>query len=261
MDGANSPRTMSGTAPFAYDDAELLELLAAPLLLDGEAAYYLSERGFGEYLGVSADVSSFPCAVEVMHSMPEFNREREMVSMMIGGGRYLLTIQDSETRVVSSFSTGSPVAYTVVAPALTWFENRLGGRIAVYGLSLNAPLDWIFYNRKRKIQLIETLTWLTHGELPVCADTDQDVFLLHGRDKNDNKRAYLCLYNLNPDTIDRVRIAYPGQVTHIEKLTLKGKWKTVDFTTEDQRLQCKVNAPTMKPLILRLATSASTQDR
>jgi hypothetical protein len=252
-DAAASPRAMSGTAPWAFSDDELLRVLAGPLLLDGEAAWHFSERGMGELLGVTAEPSSFPCAVEFMHVIPESRRARDTASGITGGGRYLLTPQSGETRVVSSFASGSPAAYTTVAPALTWFQNHLGGRVAVYGLSMRAPLEWVFYNSKRKTHLIETLTWLAGGAPPVVVETDLDVFALYGRDRTDDKRAYLCLFDLNPDPVEQVRIVLPGRIDRIERLALSGTWVPVRFTTEGQSIRCAADAPTMEPFILRLS--------
>jgi hypothetical protein len=247
------PQVMNGTAPLAYNHDELMRFISGPLLLDGEAASHFSERGMGEFLGVTAERASFPCAVELLHTIPGSKRVRDRVSFMIGEGRYLLQPQSVETRIVSSFATGSPAVYTPVAPALTWFHNALGGHVAVYGLSMDAPLDWVFFNRKHKIQLIETLTWLAGGKSPTVVVTDRDVFLLHGIDRKDCNREYLCLFNLHPDTIKRVEITLPGrEFTSIAKLTLEGKWMPVYFTQIGESIQCDADAPTMEPLILRL---------
>jgi hypothetical protein len=177
---------------------------------------------------------------------------------MIGGGRYHLEPQSEATRIVASFATGSQAAYATVAPALTWYQNSLGGRIAVYGISMHAPLDWVFFNRKRKTQLVETLSWLAGGVSPVVVDTDLDVLLLHGRDKTDGEQDYVCLFNLNPDTLEGVRIVLPGhRISRLERLTLRGEWTPVEFTLQGQSIRCDTDAPTMEPCLLRLNRRSS----
>ena len=250
-----SPRVMSGTAPLAYSRDELLNLLAGPLLLDGEAAWCFCQKGLGEFLGVTVQQKRFPCAVEIMHVIPESNRVRDSINTMTGDGRYLLQSTSGDTRIVSSYATGSQAGYQIVAPALTWYQNDLDGRIAVYGISMHAPLDWIFFNRKRKAQLIETLTWLAEGVSPVYIETDLDVFALHGMDKTDDNIEYICAFNLNPDTVEGMRFTVPGRkVNRIERLSMRGQWEPVAFSVEGQSILCDVDAPTMESIILRLAT-------
>jgi len=46
--------------------------------------------------------------------------------------------------------------------------------------------------------------------------TEALVYVLHGADKIVDDREYICLFNLNPDTIERVSITLPGKaVTRI----------------------------------------------
>jgi len=251
-DTDESPRAMCRTAPLAYTTDELLGFLSCGLLLDGEAAWHICKRGLGEHLGVTAQPASDPCDCELVHVNPGSERIEELVIGMTGGGRYRLVPESDDTVVVSSFATGAPPSHTVVGPALTWYTNELGGRVAVYGVSMDAPLDWIFFNGKRKRQLLETLAWL--GDCPpAVVETDLDVYMLHGRDKLDDRAEYACLFNLNPDTIDSVRIALPGRaVAGIEKLAMSGRWEPVGFTVEGHTIHCDADARTMEPLILML---------
>jgi hypothetical protein len=113
-------------------------------------------------------------------------------------------------------------------------------------------LDWIFYSRKRKTQLLETLTWLADGVPPAFVETDRDVLLLHGRLKSDARQQYACLFNLHPDTIERVRILLPEtKVTRLERLDLSGAWRPVGLDVRGRTIHCAVDAPTMEPLLLR----------
>ena len=251
-----SPRAMCRTAPLAYTNEELESFLSGPLLLDGEAAWHLCERGLGEHLGVTVQSSSAPCAMEVMHVCPGSERSEELDTWMIGGGRYDLAPESDDVVIASSYATGSQAAPVLTGPALTWYENERGGRVAVYGLSMDAPMDLVFLNRKRKIQLLETLTWLADGVPPVVADTDLDLYVLHGRDMVDDGMEYACLFNLNPDAVEDVRMALPGPlVTSVERLAMDGVWKPVDFSTEGASITCQTDALTMEAVILRLRRS------
>ena len=253
-DTVASPRALCRTAPLAYTTEELTDFLSGSVLLDGEAAWHLCKMGLGEYLGVTAQPTSDACAYELMHLTPGSERTRELAVGMSGDGRYRLTPESDETLTASSFATGSPAAYTVVGPALTWHTNKLGGRVAVYAVSMNSPMDWVFFNSKRKTQLLETLTWLADGSPPVVVETDLDVYMLHGHDTTDDGVEYTCLFNLNPDTVENVCITLPGKkVTNVEMLTMNGQWEPVSFTSKGSAIRCDADARTMEPCILRLA--------
>lgn len=248
-----TPCAMSGTAPFGFDDKEILGALRGPVLLDGEAAWHLCERGFSKHLGVRVDRATSAATAELMHVIPESDRTTETSTGLLGGGRYLLEVTSPSTRVVASFVSGSRGRYTKGTPALSWHENESGGRVAVYGLSMKANIEWVFFNRKRKRQLLETLTWIGRGTGPVVAETDLDAVLLHARDRSDAALQYIALLDLNPDTVEGFTFRLPGSnVATVERLSTSGRWQRIGFTTDGDRVRCVVDAPTMEPLILRL---------
>ena len=209
--------------------------------------------GLGEYLGVSVEPTDEPCAYEVMHVVPGVERGREVVVGMSGGGRCRLTPASERTVVASTYATGSPGALTLSTPALTWHMNSLGGRVAVYGLSMQTSLEWVFLNSKRKRQLLETLTWLAGGDAPAHVDSDLDVFVMHGKDTEDEATEYVCLFDLNPDPLEDPALALPGErVASVERLAMNGAWESVGFEWGGGSLRCAAAARTMEPLILRL---------
>ncbi len=80
--------------------------------------------------------------------------------------------------------------------------------------------------------------------------------MLHGRDTTDKHREFLCLFDLNPDTIEQVRITLPGaETSQVERLHRDGTWAVVQFTQDGQVLRCDLDAPTMEPVILRVRRS------
>jgi hypothetical protein len=256
-DSAPGPRdgtsAMSCAAPWGFDDAEILEFLKRPLLLDGEAAWLLAKRGFSRHLGVTVEPTSAPCTAEILHAIPESPVHRETMTGMTGDGRYLLSPASPATRIVSSYVSGTKARFTRDSPGLTWYENELGGRVAVYGLSMRASLDWMFYNGKRKRQLLETLTWLGRGTGPVVADTDLDVLLLHGRDTAAPDRRYLAVFDLNPDTVEGLAVRLPGRPARsVERLSPAARWDRVGFSQDGETVRISLDVPTMEPCVLRL---------
>ena len=88
----------------------------------------------------------------------------------------------------------------------------------------------------------------------MVVQTDLDVFVLYGKDNTDGQWEYVCLFNLNPDTIERVSIALPGErATRLERLAMSGDWLPIDFTIQGRSVRCDADAPTMEPYILRLS--------
>ena len=74
------------------------------------------------------------------------------------------------------------------------------------------------------------MTWLGNNTPPAVIETDLDVFALYGQDNNNNCIEYLCIFNLNPDTIEKVSFILPERkVSSIDKLSMNGKWERVGF--------------------------------
>jgi len=72
-----------------------------------------------------------------------------------------------------------------IAPALTAYTNKLGGRVAIYAYPLDATLAMVFMNYIRKQQIIAVLEWLEGGPLPGVAEAAADTYTLIGRNHTD----------------------------------------------------------------------------
>ncbi|MDG4858743.1 hypothetical protein P8605_11370 [Streptomyces sp. T-3] len=135
-------RVLFGQTAWAFDDDALRRMLADGLLLDGVAAHVLTERGFGELLGVTvteiadraAPSAPGPYSLEqVLPASPTADHFPTYLSV---------NLQPALARLHPA--AGAEVWSSILTPDLrTWgagrclFVNALGGRVAV--LAATAP--------------------------------------------------------------------------------------------------------------------------
>ena len=159
---------MTGRMAYALDDKSIRRLLSKGLLLDGSAAQSLTDMGYGAFLGLTI-------GDKLNHRRPLISAE-EYFAPDFGGrtGCYLdarrynsnmelyqLNLGD-DTHEISSYVDPDE---TRVLPAMTAYENSLGGRIAVHAGNLSDYPQSSFMNWTRARQLVNVLRWLGHGRL------------------------------------------------------------------------------------------------
>lgn len=169
-----------------------------------------------------------------------------------------MKIVDSKVRVVSSFMDApwaDSLDFKSVSPALVVFENKLGGRVAVYAHELSPVMvKYSFLSDIRKEQLIRVLTWLGKESLQAVAQTSVNTWFLCGKSGLKNEY-YAAIFNLNQDEIESLRLQWTvGRPAGIKMLTDKGGWKTVSMKFKDGISQLKLNVKTMQPLVLWIRT-------
>jgi len=140
-----------------------------------------------------------------------------------------------------------------IAPALTVYTNKLGGKVAVYAYDLNATLAMVFMNYIRKQQILAVLEWLEGGPLPAVAETEADTFVLFGQNRVDHEYV-AALFNLNPDSAEgSVNLRWAASAPkHVLRLDDGGAWRELDFDLTDRSVHLKTSLETMKPLIVRI---------
>lgn len=152
------PYAVNGQTLRAYADEEINRLLSGPVLLDADAADILFERGFGDWIGVTAmrwrqqSESSF--AYESIletdpsiygHACPRMTAQRCASRMLEMTPR-----SDARTR-----STICRYDHTGLFPGMIDYSNKHGGRV----ISLAYPLDGKaqffmgFFNPYRRVML------------------------------------------------------------------------------------------------------------
>ncbi len=175
------------------DESRILKMLAGGMLLDAESAGILIDRGFGAAIGLRTreilDIEAYgtPTAEEVVHGGLCFVGEQVPVDSA-GSDRYVCHRPVKECTVITEVLNEYGRA---ICPGLIWYENDLGGRVAILPVAGDPAVCFCGVNyplRRRKALLYETLRWLGRGHvdmfvggsvpvLPTRTDTPRGIIL------------------------------------------------------------------------------------
>lgn len=234
-------------AKYAEHDT-IMDRLSKGLILDGEAAKCLCERGYGRYLGVAVGedvitgtnlIYDLGAHEEICEPFATEGKPRRMPAAHMfsppGNGKWLeLTVTDSGCEVVTE-------AYTfqkkLITPAMTRFENELGGRIVVMSLTLDGNNSQALFNYERQRLLQELVVWCSDEY--VLAKEAPDVFVIANEAKNSGQEDFigmLTLINLCEDPLKQVELHLPPHWKQAGDwciLQQNGEWQDVAYTETD----------------------------
>lgn len=228
-------------------DEQIKDALSKGLFLDGDAARILCERGYGEYLGVSVgdDINkgnklSFDLSVRevICEEFAEKGKGRRMHSASlfapVGNGKMLnLTITDENAQVVAENWSGFE---EYISPSMTIFENKLGGKVVVSGLTLEGNFSHALFNYRRQ-RLLQSLIVKCGGDFAFSKDAP-NVWVIQNDAKSTSDDFYgvLTVINLTADTQKQIKLRLPEKWKNakITSLSIDGVWEDVDYTaTQD----------------------------
>lgn len=229
------------------DDSTVKEYLSKGLLLDGEAAKILCDRGYGEYLG--AEFTGY------LNGNGEFNQgsqeviceklctpERAMPNARhwcsTGNGHNRKIIPNAaECEIVSELYN---VKGEFISVAMTRYENSLGGRVVIMGLTLrgNRSQSLLNYARQRIIQ--DMIKWCG-GEYAYVRHTPMvNCTMNEANDENDGFIGMLTLVSLCPDDLVDVNIYLPEKwrlAKSFLSLKASGEWEPLDYVLTDDGIK------------------------
>lgn len=253
----------SGQVIRALSKKQIRKLLAGGLLLDGVAARALTDRGFGEAIGLKkvADPRS-------LFEIGPYNAE-EFFHPDYGGADH--------TYLVSLFGPNSGPPFCELKPAkdatvisrfvdpdigrgpasMIAYQNALGGRIVVQGFDLGQAYGDNYCRPERVQQMQGVIRWLSQGKIPVLVRGDGAWPL--GLRKDYGDRTVLGFFNLSLDPWPAVEfeIQEERDPSSIRKLGMDGAWSEcegLEVTREGERLLLRYARPVPhgEPLFLRL---------
>ncbi len=242
------PTMMTGEDVALFPDADLRQLLQQGVLLDGPAAEVLTERGFSAAIGVRAEP----------WSGPTISAEQWGEVILRGDRRYTrLEPIHPDTRIHSILlhrkTSVSKVFSELGSPAVTLFENKAGGRVAVVAATFSAGralrgAGHSFYDEDRKRQLLELLSFVCHQPVSFYYPGDAEVYLKLRRFADG--RYLVALFNLGHDPLDITPLASPHTITEVELLTPEGTWQEIPY------VQGGLQTPLLPaaPKVFRIAT-------
>ena len=218
-----------------YADHEtLMRYLAGGLILDGDAARMLCDRGYGKYLGVSV-------GDDVLKARPSLQYDLGALEIISdaylekgegketwcahaycprGGGKWMeIAVTDPKTKIVSE---GIDFRKKPITPTMTYFENALGGKVLVLSLTIGNNPSQALYNHRRQ-RILQRFICKMSDEYPIVTNAP-DIYLIATKAKEEGDLlGVLTLINLCEDDAEAAFIHLPksllsaGRFSSIQK--------------------------------------------
>lgn len=232
--------------------SEILSALSKTLFLDGDAAKELCDRGFAKYLGVEVGGNVLD-GNTILYDLgarevicDKFARKAQGKNMPsahmynpLGNGKMLtLTKTDKKCETITEFYDFKK---QFISTSMTRFENELGGKVIVMGLTLDYNKSHALYNYRRKRIFEDMLHW---------ADCDfafvkesPEVFLIENRAidaATAGFKACFTLTNYCEDTLETVEIRLPSSLKNISRawtIEQNGELREINFETTNDGIK------------------------
>jgi len=155
--------SLAGPMAWAIDEDDLLSMLKGGLLLDGEAAHILAERGMGTYTGLTE--TRIATLDDSLHTIEQFNNE---AFALRAGSHASMTMSPTMGTVVrgrvhpdaiEASSLANPYGRRVGHGAIV-YDNPLGGRAGIVPYMANGDMDMYV---QRAVNLRKVVQFLAAG--------------------------------------------------------------------------------------------------
>ena len=234
---------LEGDVDTRLDDKKIEELLRGKVILASDTAKNLIDRGFGKYLGVEVREWKGKQPVREIHK----NGSHTNIQMQIKE-----LVPTSEKTVADSFvcNTTDYESYEELFPAVTVFDNELGGRVIVFCgtpvAEFHLSTAFSFLNYTRKEQLIRLLK--DAGELDVYYPKDEETYFKAA--KRENGDTLCALFNIGLDPIDKVELVCGFNPKDFKRLMPSGEFVSVSFEKKNDRYILDTSAQILDPVII-----------
>ena len=229
--------------PERLTDEEIAPIFKGTVVMTAEAANTLKAKGYGKYIGVSARAwQGKSIGTEYING----------IRCAVPANRQELVIEDEKVKVLSYvYHTGMGKAPEKLFPAVTSFENELGGITYVFCGTPDTHFNYYdgafaFLNQTRKAQLVDMLK--SQNNLPVYYPEDGDLYMRAGY--LNSGELMVALFNTSLDVVENVPLVFDKEVTSIERLMPDGTRKVVDFTVENGVVRLGFDQGVYEPLII-----------
>ncbi|MFA6929784.1 MAG: hypothetical protein WCT05_05610 [Lentisphaeria bacterium] len=256
---------LSGTQPDALSNEKIKELLCKGLILDGEAAQVLCERGFSEDLGVMVAPP-----VEDANKLRDLEG-REMIREPFVSGNHGRRMTWNST--YSPYGNGVLFQICPLAPAcktitdllnfreenlgsgMTRFVNRYGGRVVVMAMTTSGNLSSSLFNYRRQRLLQKLILWAGADDIVFVKERAKTFCILNQPlpQYQDRFRGVLTLINLCSDSFDSVELFLPEKwrkKNFVKYLDSEGNWEKADFQATPDGIEVFRPTPLFDPLYL-----------
>ncbi|MFA6814840.1 MAG: hypothetical protein WCS73_00910 [Lentisphaeria bacterium] len=234
---------LSGDMLRFFNNEEVEQILSHPVFVDGTAAIELAKRGYESDLGVKVEQKRFRASCERVCATGT------ILAFSHDFSAPFLTPLSTKTKVLSElvledFAKSSPLS--VISSGVTIFENKRGGKVAVWAQTLTMPR---LLRPLRRKQLIEVLTELNGKKCPLYVEADQNVYT-RSFELADGA-TMLAIFNLNFDVLENVVLKSDKAIQNIKYLSCAGKWEPIKYQTTDTGAVVEKELYTYDCLILK----------
>lgn len=190
---------------------EIIKILSRGILMDSSAVMVLQEMGYGEYTGVNVkrliSKDDRPIVAEEYMDEEFGGSESMYITLTFATISELFADMDihNETRVISYIVDEDRKR---IFPALTAYQNSLGGKVAVYSGDLSKKIHTGFLNWERVRQLGEVIGWLS-GEQSMYQVISGAYQYTLCREYEDF--VFIGITNLSSDDMENIKICFRRQ--------------------------------------------------
>ena len=252
-------KIVSGASVMIMSNAEIDKLLHGAVLLDGYAAYLLSQRGYGKLIG--AEVTRGGKADFCFEGIRDISRHKNLKGELMynlifaaagsEGGSFYELIPDPRSEVITDFldSEEKPVI-----PGLIRFENEWNGRVAITAFDLQGNSSSSVFNYKKKELIREMVEWLGKEPLPVFVNDHPNIFCICN-DSNTGKYKMITAINLSSDRATYLSLDVPAawQDAAISQLQPNGSWLPCAVKRSGKTIAITTDLMLMEPVVIRLS--------
>lgn len=216
---AKGSAILAGDIVHVMTDEDLLAILSGGVFVDAPAAALLSKRGFGGHLGVEVKLAEERLPIITETILPASGCQRRGKSV---NAFHIFNVGTEGT--IHTFATLTPHVDTeiwsefsgidgkVVTPSLTMAANSLGGRVAVFAVSLLGNRNSGLYNLRRQEQLRNLFNRLAPETLPVVAVDAPGIWTM-AQVAEDEKSMLVMVNNLSGDVRSSLAFAFSREWT------------------------------------------------
>ncbi|MBO4632108.1 MAG: hypothetical protein J5858_09315 [Lentisphaeria bacterium] len=217
---------LAGSQVNLFNDEEITRILSGKVLIDGEAALHLTQRGFASLIGVKATQKEFAASYEeclLTGICTSFTAGKQAV--------FFQPLPGSETIGKVKLRQFIHGPSKLVMPGTVYFRNRLGGEIICSAMMLR---QWHFMHVLSPGRKLVYTAWLNRlGGLSCYEPEDVSIKLFSGQMKDGSRG--VALFNFSYDPI-KVRLCVKNPECEVLELQPEGDWKPVGFSYQNSLL-------------------------
>ncbi len=227
-------------------DEELLNFFEKTVVLTGEAARLINERGLMAYTGV--EVREWTGVNLSGELFPKYGTRCNAQVR----AKELIPKSDKVESLSTTYHLKDGKLKQPLFPGVTSFKNPAGGTTVVFCGDPQTNFTYLeafsFLNETRKKQLIDILR--STDNLPVYYPDDMEMLLRAGELPDGS--LFVAAFDISLDRSDTLPLVVDGEVERVEKLCPSGEFKEVSFIKDGNRIEVNTPVYTLEPIILKI---------